>query len=131
MFFRASLYIIFIFKPKEREKTLKFAKFSKKIQNFSALVELARKMLDSSIIFPDFEALIQIKKDSRKNYLMSFNQLRDFIGDELESRPLTKHELLQNLFDILERRKQWLHPVFEQSTDYSMINSVSRLHFNF
>ena len=85
-------------------------------------------MLDSSIIFPDSEALIQIKEGSRKNYLRAFNQLRDFIEDQLESRPPTEHELLKFVQHLREEKGMASSSLW---TIYSMINSVSKGKYSF
>ena len=85
-------------------------------------------MLDSSIIFPDSEALIQIKEGGRKKYLRAFNQLRDFIGDQLESRPPTEHELLKFLRHLREEKGMASSSLW---TIYSMINSVSKGKYSF
>ena len=89
----------------------------------SVIVELARKMLDSSIIFPDSEALI--KEGSRKNVLRAFNQLRDLIGDERESRPPTEHKLLQFVWHPKEEKELASSSLW---TIYSMINILTWKH---
>ena len=61
------------------------------------LVELARRMLDSSII----SGFWGVDAD-----LMAFNQLRDFIGDQLKSRPQTEHEFLQFVRHL--REEKWI-----------------------
>ena len=68
--------------------------------------------------------LIQIKKGSQENYLRAFNQLRDFFGDQLESRTPTEHKLLQFVQHLREKIGMALSSLW---TIYSMINSVLNL----
>ncbi len=46
---------------------------------------------DLSVSFTDSKAFIQIKEGSLKKLSEAFNQLRDFIEDQLESRSPIEH----------------------------------------
>ncbi|XP_023345795.1 uncharacterized protein LOC111714824 [Eurytemora carolleeae] len=82
---------------------------------------------DLSVSFTDSKAFIQIKEGSLKNYL------RPSINSEtlLKISWSPDHQLniisYYNLFDILERRKEWLH----LWTIYSMTNSVPKGKYSF
>ena len=66
-------------------------------------------MLDSSSIFLDSEAFIHIKEGNGIKTLLEISWCQD--------RQLNM--TYYNLFNILERRKEWLHPVFRQSVSVS------------
>ena len=44
--------------------------------------------------FTDGDALVQIKEPSRKLYAIAFNQLREYLGKDLEIEPPSEKELL-------------------------------------
>ena len=58
----------------------------------------------SPSILRDCDALVQIKVGSRSAYLRTFNMLREFVGDQLESRPPTEDEILQFLRHLREEK---------------------------
>ena len=80
-------------------------------------------MTSSSSILPDEEALIQIKEDSRKLYIKAFKQLREYLGNDLETRSPTEEELLR-YFKFLRLEKGFASSSLW--TTYSMINGVCK-----
>ena len=79
--------------------------------------------MTSPTILPDSEALLQIKEGSRKIYIKAFDGLREYIGNDLETRPPCENEMLQYIkFLRLEKglasSSLW--------TTYSMINGLCK-----
>ena len=59
-----------------------------------------------SHILTDDDALVQIKEPSRKLYAIAFNQLREYLGKDLEIEPPSEKELL-DYFKYLRLEKKW------------------------
>ena len=54
--------------------------------------------MSSPTILPDSEALLQIKEGSRKIYIKAFDGLREYIDNDLETRPPCENEMLHKMF---------------------------------
>ena len=50
------------------------------------------------------DALIPIKVESRKKYLRPFNQLQEYVGEQLETRPPTDNEMLSFIGHLGEEK---------------------------
>ena len=77
----------------------------------------------SAAVLSDTDALMQIKEGSRKLYTKAFNQLREFVDNDLETRPPSEEELL-NYFKFLRFDKKLASSSLW--TTYSMINGVCK-----
>ena len=77
----------------------------------------------SAAVLSDTDALMQIKEGSRKLYTKAFDQLREFVDDDLETRPPSEEELL-NYFKFLRFDKKLASSSLW--TTYSMINGVCK-----
>ena len=81
-----------------------------------------------SHILPDDDALVQIKEPSRKLYAIAFNQLREYLGKDLEIEPPSEKELL-DYFKYLRLEKNMASSSLW--TTYSKINGICKAKYSF
>ena len=79
-------------------------------------------------VLSDGGALIKIKEGSRKLYRSAFNQLKQYLNNDLETRPPTEEELL-NYFKFLRFDRNYASSSIW--TQYSMINGVCKGTYSF
>ena len=81
-----------------------------------------------SHILTDDDALVQIKEPSRKLYAIAFNQLREYLGKDLEIEPPSEKELL-DYFKYLRLEKNMASSSLW--TTYSKINGICKAKYSF
>ena len=74
--------------------------------------------MTSPTILPDSEALLQIKEGSRKIYIKAFDGLREYIGNDLETRPPCENEMLQYIKSSAWRKDSPPHRLFNDQWEY-------------
>jgi len=85
-------------------------------------------IIDSTSVLSDADALYDMKPESKKNYLRNFNLLREFVGDQLETRPPSEDEMLAFIKHLREDKAMASSTLWAM---YSMINSVSKGKYSF
>ena len=75
------------------------------------------------VILSNTEVLMQIKDKSRALYIRTFNMLREFVGDQLETRSPSEEDIMRFIKHLREEKEMASSTLW---TMYNMINGICR-----